>query len=98
MYDRQAMELAIEAARLEVEELYEPQEAGVVLPDVGLTKRWMFRHAIKDPRRRQTEAGGAGLGNHRRSPHLADTAFEAAVISAKARRGPIELWRLALSP
>jgi hypothetical protein len=45
MCDRHAKELAVEVARPEVKELHEPREAGVdivVLPDVGLKKRWMI--------------------------------------------------------
>ena len=63
MCDRHAIELAIEVARPEVKELHEPREAGVnivVLPDVGLKKRWMIRHSIKDLCRRETEADELG--------------------------------------
>ena len=82
MCDRHAIELAIEVARPEVEELHEPWEAGVdivILPDVALKKRWMIRHAIKDLRRRETEAGelgseiAIGYGGHGRSLNPADT-------------------------
>lgn len=76
MCDRHAIELAIEVPRPEVEKLHESREAGVaivVLPDVALKKRWMIRHAIKDLRRRETEAGQLGFqitiryGGHGRS-------------------------------
>src|SRR5215510_1871934 len=82
MCDRHAIELAIEVARPEVEELHEPREAWVdivILPDVALKKRWMIRHAIKDLHRRETEAGELGSEitfrycDHGRSPHPADT-------------------------
>src|SRR5215471_5599898 len=82
MCDRHAIELAIEVARPEVKELHEPREAGVnivVVPDVGLKKRWMIRHSIKDLCRRETEAGELGseirigYGDHGRSPNPADT-------------------------
>ena len=82
MCDRHAIELTIEVARPEVEELHEPREAGVdivILPNVALKKRWMIRPAIKDLRRRETEAGELGseitirYGDHGRSPNPADT-------------------------
>src|SRR5262245_44383268 len=78
MCDRHAIELTIEVARPEGEELHEPREAGVdivILPNVALKKRWMIRHAIKDLRRRETEAGELGseitirYGDHGRSPN-----------------------------
>ena len=57
--DRHTMELAIEIARPEVEELLEAREAGmdvVVLPDIRLQERGMIWHPVKDLCRRQAEA------------------------------------------
>ena len=82
MCDRHSKELAIEVALPAVEELLEPREAGVdivVLPDVALEERGMIRQAMKNLRRRQTEADelrtkiAIGYGGQGRSPHPADT-------------------------
>ena len=79
---RHAIELAVEIARPEVKEVFEPREAGmdvVLLPDIALQERRMFRHAIENLCRCQAEAGqlcaevAIRNGGHGQSPHPTDT-------------------------